>query len=35
MTIEEIALAVGYGSDKSFRRAFKQVMNCLPSDYRA
>lgn len=33
-TIEEIALAVGYGSDKSFRRAFKQVMNCRPSDYR-
>lgn len=35
LTIEEIALAVGYGSDKSFRRAFKQVMNCPPSDYRA
>lgn len=34
LTIEEIALAVGYGSDKSFRRAFKQVMNLPPSDYR-
>ena len=34
LTIEEIALAVGYGSDKSFRRAFKQVMNCPPSDYK-
>lgn len=34
LTIEEIALAVGYGSDKSFRRAFKQLMNCPPSDYK-
>ncbi len=33
-TVEAIALEVGYGSDKSFRRAFKKVTNCPPSAYK-
>lgn len=34
VTIESIALQVGYASDKSFRRAFKRVMGILPSELR-
>ncbi len=33
-SIQEIALEVGYNSDKSFRRAFKRVKGVSPSDYR-
>lgn len=34
-TIEEIALAVGYASDKSFRRAFKRRTGQSPSAFRS
>ncbi len=33
-SIKDIAEAVGYTSDKSFRRAFKRVKSISPSDYR-
>ena len=33
-TIDDIALAVGYASDKSFRRAFKRIMGQSPSSFR-
>ena len=33
-TIEEIALSVGYASDKSFRRAFKRCTGQSPSAFR-
>ena len=33
-TIEEIALEVGYASDKSFRRAFKRSTGQSPSMHR-
>lgn len=32
--ILEIALQYGYGSNESFTRAFKQVWNCKPSEFR-
>lgn len=34
LKIEDVALRVGYASDKSFRRAFKRVTGSLPSEYR-
>ncbi len=33
--ILEIALTYGYGSNESFTRAFKQVWNCTPSEFRS
>ena len=33
--LKEIALRVGYGSDESFNRAFRQVMGTTPGAYRA
>lgn len=32
--VQEVAVAVGYGSDYSFRRAFKRVMGVSPSEYQ-
>ncbi|QGQ95164.1 AraC family transcriptional regulator [Paenibacillus psychroresistens] len=34
LTIDEIALSVGYHSSHSFRRAFKRILGILPSTYR-
>lgn len=34
LTVDEIALRVGYNSSHSFRRAFKRVMGVAPSAYR-
>ncbi len=34
MSIAEVALQTGYGSDYSFRRAFKRVIGVTPSDYQ-
>ncbi|MFC5612017.1 helix-turn-helix domain-containing protein [Metabacillus niabensis] len=34
MTIEEIAMEVGYNSAHSFRRAFKRVLDMTPKGYR-
>jgi AraC-like DNA-binding protein len=34
MPIREIAVRVGYGSDKAFRRAFKRVHGISPHAYR-
>lgn len=34
MSINEIALQVGYNSDKAFRRAFKRSLGLLPTAYR-
>lgn len=34
MTIEEIASASGYNSSHSYRRAFKRVLDCTPTEYR-
>ena len=33
-SILDIALSVGYGSNEAFARAFKQVWNCKPSEFR-
>lgn len=33
--ILEIALQYGYGSNEAFTRAFKQVWNCKPSEFRS
>ncbi|ANE46424.1 hypothetical protein SY83_09220 [Paenibacillus swuensis] len=33
VAIKDIAYAVGYNNDHTFRRAFKRVMGMLPSDY--
>lgn len=33
--ILEIALEYGYGSHESFTRAFKQIWNCKPSEFRS
>ena len=33
-TVQDVAAAVGYGSDYSFRRAFKRVIGTAPSDYQ-
>ena len=32
--VGEVAQAVGYSSDYSFRRAFKRVVGVAPSDYQ-
>ena len=32
--VQDVAAAVGYGSDYSFRRAFKRVVGVTPSDYQ-
>ena len=32
--VQDVATAVGYGSDYSFRRAFKRVVGVTPSDYQ-
>lgn len=32
--VQDVAVAVGYGSDYSFRRAFKRVMGVSPSEYQ-
>lgn len=34
ISILEVALAVGYSSNEAFCRAFKQVWNCKPSEFR-
>ena len=34
MNILDIALQYGYGSNEAFTRAFKQVWNCTPSEFR-
>lgn len=34
MAVKETADKVGYGSDYSFRRAFKRVVGIPPSDFR-
>jgi AraC-like DNA-binding protein len=34
MRIGEVAEAVGYSSDSSFRRAFKKISGISPVDYR-
>lgn len=33
-SVQDVAAAVGYGSDYSFRRAFKRVVGVTPSDYQ-
>lgn len=33
-SILDVALAVGYSSNEAFARAFKQVWNCIPSEFR-
>lgn len=33
-TVQDVASAVGYSSDYSFRRAFKRVVGTAPSDYQ-
>jgi transcriptional regulator GlxA family with amidase domain len=33
-TIDDLAAAVGYGSDDAFRRAFARRFGTVPSDYR-
>ncbi|MFR6328806.1 MAG: helix-turn-helix domain-containing protein [Eisenbergiella sp.] len=32
--VQDVAAAVGYSSDYSFRRAFKRVVGVAPSDYQ-
>lgn len=32
--VQDVAVSVGYGSDYSFRRAFKRVVGVTPSDYQ-
>lgn len=34
LTVDEIAVRVGYNSSHSFRRAFKRLMGVSPSAYR-
>lgn len=34
MSVLEIALQLGYGSNEAFSRAFRQVWNCNPSEFR-
>ena len=34
MSIADVAAAVGYNSDKTFRRVFKKAKGISPSDYR-
>lgn len=34
LTVDEIAVRVGYNSSHSFRRAFKRLMGVSPSTYR-
>lgn len=34
ISILEVALSMGYNSNESFGRAFKQVWNCKPSEFR-
>ncbi len=34
LTLLDIALSFGYGSNEAFSRAFKQVWNCNPKDFR-
>ncbi len=34
VSILDVALAFGYGSNEAFTRAFKQVWNCRPSEFR-
>ena len=34
MKIGDIAMAVGYSSDVSFRRAFKKIVGVSPGEYR-
>lgn len=33
IAVKEVAMAIGYNSDHSFRRAFKRVMDILPTEY--
>ena len=35
LSILDVALEYGYNSNEAFTRAFKQVWNCKPSEYRA
>ncbi|MBR6627024.1 MAG: helix-turn-helix domain-containing protein [Lachnospiraceae bacterium] len=34
ISILDVALSVGYSSNEAFARAFKQVWNCIPSEFR-
>ncbi|MEG0371923.1 MAG: helix-turn-helix domain-containing protein [Clostridium sp.] len=34
LNINEISIAVGYNNDQSFRRAFKRIVGCGPSEYK-
>ena len=34
ITVLDVALEFGYGSNESFTRAFKSVWNCTPSEFR-
>lgn len=34
MSVQDVAAACGYGSDYTFRRAFKRVVGITPSDYQ-
>lgn len=35
MSVESIALQVGYNNVNSFRRAYKKIMGCSPSEFRS